>query len=206
MTSPSSRVREIRPYPECTIGQSITPSGRRTRNASGKALSGSGKCNTPKGHTTASRLPSPNWSCSAPPTRNLADRNRCPPPKSSQEKDRCRRHRDHALPPARLHSRDRNRDRADASQISADGGYNAWQVDAAVAKVPRLRLAIVKRSDDMKGFVVPPRRWVVERTFPGSDATGVSPRFREPRRIPGYLRYRFPLSSLPSGGSSGRRS
>jgi transposase len=34
-----------------------------------------------------------------------------------------------------------------------------------VAKVPRLRLAIVKRSDDIKGFVVPPRRWVVERTF-----------------------------------------
>jgi transposase len=49
--------------------------------------------------------------------------------------------------------------------IWADGGYNAWQVDAAVAKVPRLRLAIVKRSDDMKGFVVLPRRWVVERTF-----------------------------------------
>ena len=49
--------------------------------------------------------------------------------------------------------------------IWADGGYNAWQVDAAVAKVPRLRLAIVKRSDDVKGFVVLPRRWVVERTF-----------------------------------------
>jgi transposase len=49
--------------------------------------------------------------------------------------------------------------------IWADGGYNAWQVDAAVAKVPRLRLAIVKRRDDMKGFVVLPRRWVVERTF-----------------------------------------
>jgi transposase len=32
-------------------------------------------------------------------------------------------------------------------------------------KVPRLRLAIVKRSDDVKGFVVLPRRWVVERTF-----------------------------------------
>jgi len=28
-----------------------------------------------------------------------------------------------------------------------------------------LRLEIVKRSDDMKGFVVLPRRWVVERTF-----------------------------------------
>jgi transposase len=49
--------------------------------------------------------------------------------------------------------------------IWADGGYNAWQVDTAVAKVPRLRLTIVKRSDDVRGFVVLPRRWVVERTF-----------------------------------------
>lgn len=49
--------------------------------------------------------------------------------------------------------------------IWADGGYNAGQVDAAVAKVPVLRMEIVKRSDDMKGFVVLPRRWVVERTF-----------------------------------------
>jgi transposase len=49
--------------------------------------------------------------------------------------------------------------------IWADGGYNAWQVDDAVAKVPPLRMEIVKRSDDMKGFVVLPRRWVVERTF-----------------------------------------
>src|SRR5437868_14959074 len=49
--------------------------------------------------------------------------------------------------------------------IWADGGYNACQVDAAVAKVPPLRMEIVKRRDDMKGFVVLPRRWVVERTF-----------------------------------------
>ena len=49
--------------------------------------------------------------------------------------------------------------------IWADGGYNAWQVDVAAAKVPRLRLEIVKRSDDIKGFVVLPRRWLVERTF-----------------------------------------
>ena len=47
----------------------------------------------------------------------------------------------------------------------ADSGYNAHQVDAAVAKVPSLRIEIVKRSDDMKGFVLLPRRWVVERTF-----------------------------------------
>ena len=49
--------------------------------------------------------------------------------------------------------------------IWADGGYNAWQVDAAVTKVPVLRMEIVKRSDHTKGFVVLPRRWVVERTF-----------------------------------------
>jgi transposase len=49
--------------------------------------------------------------------------------------------------------------------IWADGGYNARQVDAVVAKVPLLRMAIVKRSDETKGFVVLPRRWVVECTF-----------------------------------------
>ena len=50
-------------------------------------------------------------------------------------------------------------------QIWADGSYNARQVEAAVAVVPRLRLEIIKRSDDIKGFVVLPRRWVVEHTF-----------------------------------------
>jgi transposase len=32
-------------------------------------------------------------------------------------------------------------------------------------KVPVLRVEIVKRSDDVNGFVVVPRRWAVERTF-----------------------------------------
>jgi transposase len=49
--------------------------------------------------------------------------------------------------------------------VWADGGYHAHQVDAAIAQIPVLRLEIVKRSDDVKGFVVLPRRWVVERTF-----------------------------------------
>ena len=34
-----------------------------------------------------------------------------------------------------------------------------------VAAVPTLRMEIVKRTDDMKGFVVLPRRRVAERTF-----------------------------------------
>jgi transposase len=49
--------------------------------------------------------------------------------------------------------------------IWADGGYNARQVAEAVAKVPVLRIEIVKRTDNMKGFVVLPRRWGVERSF-----------------------------------------
>jgi transposase len=47
----------------------------------------------------------------------------------------------------------------------ADGGYNACQVEAAVAKMTVLRMGIFKRSDDMSGFVVLPRRRVVEPTF-----------------------------------------
>jgi transposase len=34
-----------------------------------------------------------------------------------------------------------------------------------VAKLPPLHIEIVKRSDDIKDFVVLPRRWVVELTF-----------------------------------------
>ena len=49
--------------------------------------------------------------------------------------------------------------------VWADSGYNARQVTDALAKIPSLRIEIVKRSDDRKGFVVSPRRWVVERTF-----------------------------------------
>jgi len=34
-----------------------------------------------------------------------------------------------------------------------------------VAKVPLLRMGIVGRSANVRGFVVLPRRWLVERTF-----------------------------------------
>jgi transposase len=48
--------------------------------------------------------------------------------------------------------------------IWADGGYAGGLVDLVRASW-RWTLAIVKRTDDMHGFVVLPRRWVVERTF-----------------------------------------
>jgi putative transposase len=48
--------------------------------------------------------------------------------------------------------------------IWADGGY-AGQLIGWVASFGDWVLEIVKRNDDVKGFVVLPRRWVVERTF-----------------------------------------
>ena len=51
-------------------------------------------------------------------------------------------------------------------KLYADGGYQGPLFRCAVAKVmARVNVEIVKRSDHAKGFVVLPKRWVVERTF-----------------------------------------
>lgn len=48
--------------------------------------------------------------------------------------------------------------------IWADGGY-AGKLIEWTRRTGKWLLEIVKRSDDVKGFKVLPRRWVVERTF-----------------------------------------
>jgi transposase len=48
--------------------------------------------------------------------------------------------------------------------VWADGGY-AGRLVSWAAGVLRLAVTVVKRSGDTRGFVVMPRRWVVERTF-----------------------------------------
>jgi transposase len=51
-------------------------------------------------------------------------------------------------------------------KLYADGGYQGQQFKTALKKVVSgLNVEIVKRSDRAKGFVVLPKRWVVERTF-----------------------------------------
>ena len=49
--------------------------------------------------------------------------------------------------------------------VFADGGYAGPKLKGALRPIGDWTLQIVKRSDTAKGFVVLPRRWVVERTF-----------------------------------------
>ena len=51
-------------------------------------------------------------------------------------------------------------------KLYADGGYQGPRFRRAVKKILKsVNVEIVKRSDKAKGFVVLPKRWVVERTF-----------------------------------------
>ena len=50
-------------------------------------------------------------------------------------------------------------------RIYADGGYQGPRVRAAAARTGTWKIEIIKRSDIAKGFVVLPKRWVVERTL-----------------------------------------
>ena len=51
-------------------------------------------------------------------------------------------------------------------KLYADGGYQGTQFQAAAKKVlAGVNVEIVKRFDQAKGFLVLPKRWIVERTL-----------------------------------------
>jgi transposase len=51
-------------------------------------------------------------------------------------------------------------------RLYADCGYQGKPFQEAVGKIiSQLNVEIVKRSDKAKGFVVLPKRWIVERTI-----------------------------------------
>lgn len=51
-------------------------------------------------------------------------------------------------------------------KLYADGGYQGPKFHEALKRVlRRVRLEIVKRADAAKGFVVLPKRWIIERTI-----------------------------------------
>ena len=76
-------------------------------------------------------------------------------------------------PPQRSGSRRRSRAAGDLvrlfpflGKLFADSAYQGPVFHRALAGIlPDLETEIVKRSDRVKGFVVQPRRWVVERTI-----------------------------------------
>jgi transposase len=49
--------------------------------------------------------------------------------------------------------------------VFADGAYSGAKLDTALENIGRWTIEVIKRSDAASGFVVLPRRWVVERTF-----------------------------------------
>jgi len=49
--------------------------------------------------------------------------------------------------------------------IFADGGYAGLKLRAALGKIGRWMIPIVKRSDTAQDFEIIPRWWVVERTL-----------------------------------------
>jgi len=49
--------------------------------------------------------------------------------------------------------------------VFADGGYAGDKLRSALRGAGKWTVEIVKRSDTAKGFVLLPRRWVVERTL-----------------------------------------
>ncbi|WP_431193202.1 hypothetical protein [Streptomyces tendae] len=55
------------------------------------------------------------------------------------------------------------------ARIWGDGGYTGHLTDWTTLHLG-LVLDIVRRSDDVQSFQVLPRRWVVERSLPGSCA------------------------------------
>lgn len=49
-------------------------------------------------------------------------------------------------------------------KLWADGGFSGGDFEQTAKRLGRA-IEIVKRSDDVKGFEVLPKRWIVERTF-----------------------------------------
>ncbi len=53
-----------------------------------------------------------------------------------------------------------------AAKFTLDGGYQGGKSQAAVKRViNQVNVKIVKRADAVKGFLVLPKRWAVERTL-----------------------------------------
>jgi putative transposase len=60
--------------------------------------------------------------------------------------------------------REAHREFPTLKRVWVDGVYNGQVIDDVESETG-ITIEMVKRTDDMKGFVVLPKRWCVERTF-----------------------------------------
>jgi hypothetical protein len=82
-------------------------------------------------------------------------------------------------------------------KLFADSAYQGPLFNSDLAKMlPCLKTEIVKRSDHAKGFVVLPKRWIVERTMPGSIAAGALPKILRISTAIHWLSFDWPPSGL----------
>jgi transposase len=49
--------------------------------------------------------------------------------------------------------------------LIADGGYAGEKLRNGLAQIGQWTIEIIKRSDQARGFVVLPKRWIIERSF-----------------------------------------
>jgi transposase len=50
-------------------------------------------------------------------------------------------------------------------KLFVDGGYAGEKLETSLEAIEGPKIEIAKRPDDVKGFILLARRWVVERTF-----------------------------------------
>ena len=80
-------------------------------------------------------------------------------------------------------------------KLYADGGYQAQAFQQGVKKaIARVNVEIVKRSDQAKGFVVLPKRWIVERTLAWLSANRLLS--KEYERLPWHTESWIMLASI----------
>jgi transposase len=80
-------------------------------------------------------------------------------------------------------------------KLLADNAYAGPIFQDGLANVmPSLATEIIRRCDQARGFVVLPKRWIVERTIGGLVAVAVSPRTGKTSTAA----HSFSFTSLPS--------
>ena len=87
--------------------------------------------------------------------------------------------------------------------VFADGAYSGMKLDTALDKIGQRTIEVVKRSEAVRGFVVLPWRWVVERTLAWLNRNRRLAKVLKPASKVPLLGYSSPASSYSCNVSAG---